>query len=160
MIRTRSLCKPVFLLIITQNRSSCTHHTAGATVQGPSLSLLTSSRLPSTPRSGLLSLYGFPIPNFISTSLKTLFTVIAIRLHGPYPQDRQSETPSHLRPLGPVHRMHFGFGHFGMSPCCSVCDSRRCYQHYSLSDLSQRNGIDMGYQHRRGPCQEVLDAVH
>ena len=93
---------------------------------------------------------------YISISLKILFTITAIKLHGHHLQDRQPETPSHLRPLGPVHQMHFSPGHFGMSPCCFVFHSQRCHQYYSRSVLP----MDMGYLYRRRHYQEVFEAVH
>ena len=153
MIRKRSLCECF-------GRSSLTlpkNYTAGARAQGLSLSPLTSSRPPTTPHSRPLYSYVFTIPKPISTSLKVL---LAIRLLGSPLQDQQPEEPSHLRPSGAVHRMHFSSRHFGMSPCHSIFHSHGCRRHYSRIVLFQRAGCDVGYQHRRRPCQEILDAVH
>jgi len=147
VIQKRSLCESFFLQIITRNRSLCAHRSAGAIAQDLSPSPPTSSQPPTSPHSGLLSLYEFPISRLISRWLKVLFAVVAIRLHGPNLQDRQPETPSHLRPLGAAHRMRFVFGYFGMSPCCPICQSHSCHQHYSRIAFSQRSGFYLGNQH-------------
>jgi len=84
-------------------------------------------------------------PKRSSGTLNTLLAAAAIGLHVPHLQDRQPETSIHLRPLGTVHRMQFGFGHFRMSPCCSICHPHGCYQHHPCSLLSQRSGPNLEY---------------
>ena len=148
MIRTRLLCEFFFCGSATRHRlrslTSFTPHSWGHSAGSLSIAAHVTTAPVNPPFKAAIFVRIRDLKHVLKL-LSTLFTVTAIELHVYSRQDRQPETPGHLRPLGPVYRMCYGSGHFGMSPCCSICYPHGRYQHRPCSCLSRRSGHNLEY---------------